>query len=88
MTYHEEIPLTRLIQSAAREETGAREELYASVYDELKSLAQKHALRKAPTSDELQATAIVHEVVLRFEKGKVLKSMPNRRVFFSVAVGQ
>ena len=42
-------------------------------------------MRQEQKAAELQATAIVNEVILRFEKGDVLKSVTNRRVFFSVA---
>lgn len=80
----EEFPLTALIQSAANDDAGAKDELYCRVYDELRTAAQ-NLMRHEKKAGELQATAIVNEVVLRFERGDVLKSVTNRRVFFSVA---
>ena len=80
----EEFPLTDLIQAAANDVDGAKNELYQRVYDELRELAHNIMVREQK-AQELQATAIVNEVILRFEKGDVLKSVTNRRVFFSIA---
>ena len=80
----DQYPLTDLIQFAAEDADGAKDQLYQRVYDELREAAQ-NIMRREQKAQELQATAIVNEVILRFEKGDVLKSVTNRRVFFSIA---
>ncbi len=76
-------PLTDLIQRAAQNEPGAKDALYNRLYDELRDIA--HRLIRRHHANDLQTTALVNEVVLRFEKSDSLRSMANRRVFFFVA---
>ena len=75
--------LTDLIQLAANA-NDAREQLYQRVYDDLRAAARR-VLPEHPKGD-LQTTALVHEVFLRFEKSEALTCMTNRRVFFAVAI--
>ena len=78
-------PLTDLIQTAAAGTPNAKEELYRRVYDDLRAAAHG-VMRREHNAGDLQTSAIVNEVVLRFENGDVLKSIANRRVFFSIAI--
>ena len=75
--------LTNLMQLAVRDSPGAKDALYKRVYDDLRVVA--HRLIRHHRGTELQTTALVNEVVLRFEKADSIRSMKNRRVFFSVA---
>ena len=75
--------ITQLLHRAA-EDGNAKEELYCEVYSDLKAAANR--LMQRQCDGELQATALVNEVVLRFEKSNALRKMENRRVFFSVAL--
>ena len=75
--------LTVLIQLAADSDRKARDELYERVYHELRAVA--HRLMRRRQGNELQTSALVHEVVIRFERSDALRYMANRRVFFSVA---
>ena len=77
-------PLTELIQRAANGQVNAKERLYERVYNDLRSIA--HRLMRDRRNNELQTTALVNEVLLRFEKGDALTTIANRRVFFSVAI--
>ena len=76
--------LTSLIQNAASDKPNARAELYSRVYDNLRSAARR--LLNRQRRSEFQTTALVNEVIFRFERGGALTSMENRRVFFSVAI--
>lgn len=75
--------LTRLIQQAAVGDDEARQELYNRVHSDLRVVA--HRVASKNRSAEFHTTALVNEVVFRFEKGDALAAMENRRVFFSVA---
>ncbi len=61
MTDH---PITQLISSAQRGDPLAAEKLWASVYDEIRILAQR-ALDKEYSNVSLQATELAHEAYLR-----------------------
>ncbi|MCA9184540.1 MAG: ECF-type sigma factor [Pirellulaceae bacterium] len=76
--------LTDLIRRAAADDPQAKEQLYARVYDDLRSVARSVMWKNK--GGELQTTALVNEVILRFERGNSLKTIDNRRVFFSVAL--
>jgi len=56
--------VTRLLQAAARDETGALDALVPLLYDELRRLAAS-ALRRERAGHTLQATALVHEAYVR-----------------------
>ena len=75
-------PLTELIQMAA-DDRSAKDSLYHRVYDDLRTVA--HRLMRKHRGNDLQTSALVNEVVIRFERGDALQTMANRRVFFSVA---
>lgn len=76
--------LTQLIQLAGAGDQDAKDSLYRLVHDELRQLARK--LVRGRGCGDLDSTALVNEVVLRFEKGEHLRNFANRRVFFSVAL--
>lgn len=77
------VNLTELIQESGESET-AKARLYEEVYDELRQAAQRFTRRQHP--GDFQTTALVNEVLLRFETGDALRNMANRRVFFSIAL--
>jgi RNA polymerase sigma factor (TIGR02999 family) len=79
----QETAITQLLGRAAEDDAQAKEQLYRLVYDDLRQVA--HRLIGSQAGRELQTTAVVNEVLLRFERARSLKSMANRRVFFSVA---
>jgi len=72
------------LQLAGSGDLEAKESLYGLVYDELRQLASK--LMRFRACGDLDSTALVNEVVIRFEKGECLRTFTNRRVFFSVAI--
>jgi len=74
--------ITLLLQRNTAGDAAARNELFATAYDSLKRLARAR-LREAG-SDELDATALVHESYLRFVNGGQLRA-EDRRAFFSYA---
>jgi RNA polymerase sigma factor (TIGR02999 family) len=76
--------ITQLMQLAGAGDREARESLYRVVYDDLRRLARN--LMRSHSAGDLESTALVNEVVLRFEKGDCLQNFANRRVFFSVAI--
>lgn len=78
-------PLTNLLQLAADNDVEAKDELYRRVYDDLK-LAARRILFRERNVGEMQTTALVNEVILRFEASEAIEKMANRRVFFSVAI--
>jgi len=75
--------LTDLIRRASRNDVEGKSLLYSEIYDELRKVA--HRFIRHERDNEFQTTALVNEVVLRFEKYDSLRSMANRKVFFSVA---
>jgi len=74
--------LTDLLNAAHSGDSGAADAAYAIVYDELKRWARQ-SLRRAPGAT-LSATALVHEVYVRFSDhaGKPLR---DRSHFFALA---
>jgi len=73
---------TRLLRSA-RDDSAARERLYALVYDELRSVA-RNQLRSERQSHTLQATALANEVYLKL-CGQTRADWQSRAQFFAVA---
>jgi len=75
--------ITQLIQRSPND-SKAKAELYEEVYGDLRQAA--HRFMRKQRGGDFQTTALVNEVLLRFESGDALKNMANRRVFFSVAI--
>ena len=83
MSQHDPDDLTQLLALASADDPEAREKLYQVVYGQLKKIA--HGLINHRNAGDLQTTALVHELFLKFERGQHCKSFVNRKVFFSVA---
>ena len=75
--------ITALLERWSQGDSGAGEQLYVVVYDELRRLARAHLSRERD-GHTLSTTALVHEVYLRLAGGPDL-SLQNRRHFFGVA---
>jgi RNA polymerase sigma factor (TIGR02999 family) len=75
--------VTRLLADVTAGRSGARDELVALVYDELRSLATWH-LRGERTGHTLQPTALVHEAWLRLA-GREAETWADRGHFLRVA---
>lgn len=74
--------MTRLIQQAQTGDSGARERLYAQIYDELHQEAERVVREKGPAA---APSSLVHEGYLRlFRDGQPL-DIPSRRYFFFAA---
>ena len=58
-----DVPLTHLLEAAARGEEGAFDTLFARVYDELKALARQ--VRGGRAGETLNTTALVNEAYLK-----------------------
>jgi RNA polymerase sigma factor (TIGR02999 family) len=76
-------PLSVMLQSAAKGDRRAAEEILPLVYDELRRLAQTY-LANAPPGNSLQATALVHEAYMRLV-GDEDPGWEGRRHFFGAA---
>ncbi len=75
--------ITQLLRAWQRGDAEAAEELFESVYGNLRAIARKqHRNRRRP--GELQTTELVHELYLRFDRGGEL-SFDDRRHFYVVA---
>ncbi len=75
--------LSRLIARVNAGEPGARDELFAAAYGELRKLARSR-LYSGGRSTMLDTTALVHESFLRFTRSGELRSA-DRRAFFAYA---
>ncbi|HTT09884.1 MAG TPA: ECF-type sigma factor [Burkholderiaceae bacterium] len=75
--------ITVLLQRARDGESGARDELFAVAYDNLRQLARVR-LRVDGRNAELDTTALVHEAYLRFVNTGELRA-EDRRAFFAYA---
>jgi len=75
--------LGELIRKVQAGDTGARDQLFAAAYDELRKLARSR-LRDGGRNTCLDTTALVHESYLRFLNGGALRSA-DRRAFFAYA---
>ena len=75
--------LTQLIEQVAAGDFGAREQLFAAAYSELRKLARSR-LRDGGRNTFLETTALVHESYLRFIKTGQLR-IEDRRAFFAYA---
>lgn len=76
-------PLAALLQRVAAGEPGAREQLFAVAYDELRTLARAR-LRDGGRGTVLDTTALVHECYLRITRSAALQAA-DRRAFFAYA---
>jgi RNA polymerase sigma factor (TIGR02999 family) len=76
--------ITQLLNAAERGDSGATEELFATVYEELRRLAAGKLARES-SSHTLQATALVNEAYLRLIGEGTLPSFRDRGHFFSAA---
>ena len=75
--------ITLVLQSVARGERKATEELFPLVYDELRRMAAKRMAGEA-NGHTLQPTALVHEAWLQLA-GDGDQTWENRRHFFGAA---
>ena len=75
--------LTELIEHVATDQRGARDELFAAAYPELRKLARAR-LRHGGRNTLLETTALVHESYLRFLASKGLR-LRDRQAFFAYA---
>jgi RNA polymerase sigma factor (TIGR02999 family) len=76
-------PLTELLQSAARGEPGAVDQLFAALYPELRKIAHGR-LRSNGAVDHLETTALVHESFVRLVEAHRLV-LTDRKHFFTYA---
>jgi RNA polymerase sigma factor (TIGR02999 family) len=75
--------ITELLHSVRAGDTGARDELFALAYGELRKLAHAR-LYHSGRSDTLDTIGLVHEAYLRFRRSTDLRS-EDRRSFFAFA---
>ena len=75
--------LTTLLAAARQGDAGARQELWAVVYDELRALARRQA-DKHPPGPARQPTSLAHETYLRLVRDASVPGA-NRREFFAAA---
>jgi len=76
-------PLTSLLARADAGDVGARDALFATLYDELHRLAEAQ-LRRSGGSITLGATTLLHEAYLQVSQREQL-SFPDRNRFFGYA---
>jgi RNA polymerase sigma factor (TIGR02999 family) len=76
--------VTRLLETTARGERVAAEQILPLVYDELRKLAAAR-LAHEPSGQTLQATALVHEAYLRLVGDDPRRAFDNRAHFFAAA---
>ncbi len=75
--------ITLLVQAASRQESHARDELFKSVYDELRRMAAARMACEA-AGQTLQATALAHEAWLQLVRDGE-RTWQNRAHFFGAA---
>ncbi len=75
--------VTQLLQAWRDGNTGARDQLVALVYDELRRLAHNYLVREA-AGNSLQTTELVHEVYLRLACARQIDSQ-SRAHFYALA---
>jgi RNA polymerase sigma factor (TIGR02999 family) len=76
--------LTAIVNEARSGGADARERLVRAIYAELRRTAGGLMRRERP-GHTLQATALVHEALLRLLDGDTLADVPNRRYLFAAA---
>jgi RNA polymerase sigma factor (TIGR02999 family) len=75
--------ITQLIQAWQRGDRDAENQLFQALYDRLHSIAQ-HCLRSESPGRTLNATGLVHEAYLRFQRAEPL-NIYNRAHFLALA---
>lgn len=81
--------ITEILRAVEAGDSEVAELLFPAVYDELRQLAQSKMAKQTP-GNTLQATALVHEVWMKFDQAAP-QTWKNRRHFFvtaSKAMGQ
>ena len=76
--------VTRLLGEIAEGKTSARDELVATVYEQLRKIAQVRMNAERP-DHTLQATALVHEAYLKLAPGLEKREIRNRFDFYGAA---
>ena len=76
-------PITRLLQQAAEGDRTALDEVYASLYPDLKRIARAR-LRQQGRGDDLGTTTLLHESFVRLVNAAQLR-LVDRRHFFAYA---
>jgi RNA polymerase sigma factor (TIGR02999 family) len=66
--------LEELLRRANEGDAGARDELFASAYADLKRIAHLRLLREGGRSTVVDTTAVVHESYIRIARGKDLRA--------------
>lgn len=77
-------PITQLLRSVTAGDSAALGQLYASLYPELKRVAQA-ALYRQGRGESMQTTVLVHESFLRLLSSKDLRLQDRRHFFAYVA---
>src|SRR5579875_1924067 len=75
-------PVTKLLREWASGNEKAHEELFAIIYDQLRTLARYHIRNEAP-GHTLSATALVHEAYLRLADAEI--PWNDRAHFFAIS---
>ena len=76
--------VTTLLAAIQRGEAGARDQLVALMYGELREMAARQMRRERP-DHTLIPTALVHEVFIRFAEGQLLQKAPDRAYLYAAA---
>jgi RNA polymerase sigma factor (TIGR02999 family) len=76
--------LTAILYEARSGDADARDRLVRAIYAELRRTAGGLMRRERP-GHTLQASALVHEALLRLLDGDALADIPNRRCLFAAA---
>jgi RNA polymerase sigma factor (TIGR02999 family) len=74
--------VTQLLEAAGQGDSGAGEQLWKVLYDELHRLASRQLAHEAPGA--MHTTSLVHEAFIKLTDGQPLQ-FANRRHFFSSA---
>lgn len=76
--------IAEVLEEASRTRSQSPEELFASVYGELRQVARAY-MRRERADHTLQATALVHEAYMRLFEGGVIRWENRRHLFCTVA---
>jgi RNA polymerase sigma factor (TIGR02999 family) len=77
------LALTDLLAAWRGGDPAARDQAFATVYDDLRALARRHVRRLRP-GETLRTTALVHEAYLKLSRGQSLP-VQDRAHFFALA---
>lgn len=79
--------VTRLLRTAAEGDVESTRQIFELLYDEFRRAAEQAMQdRDSRVNHTLQPTALVHEMFLRLEGGKLLSQATNRRHVFGIAL--